>query len=155
MWFFKKKTKVTSDNIADVLFTYADIIFSDAKSGLSEILRRDSYSEIKLDSYELNRREYELYYFIIAIIIMRIQREIKKKVNYKIILDDFIIKIMSVYDRMFADKNILKLSDKKHFAIIIWSRYEDYERCFVDEPPGPTWHLSKRFLTRIHISEDY
>ncbi|MGO8762688.1 MAG: hypothetical protein ACLP2P_01640 [Desulfobaccales bacterium] len=144
MGFLEKKKDITPDQLAEGLMylVYLKITKTD-KSFFDDLTKQYLQKVGNDEDYEINMREWEIWFFLASLLMIAVNGHCVKNVE-----DTYIITYVKKWINNLLESNPrLNETERKEFSSKIWQRYQFYTETLIDKDPGPTWYLSKAFLS--------
>jgi hypothetical protein len=144
MGFLKKKKDITPDQLVEGLMYLVYLKITKTDKQFFDDLTKQFLQKVGNDEeYEINRREWEIWFFLTSLLMIAVNGYCVKNVD-----DTHIIAYINNWiNKFFASNPMFNESQQKEFISIFWLRYQFYTDTLIDKGPGPTWHLSKAFLS--------
>jgi hypothetical protein len=142
--FSERKKDITPDQLAEGLLYLIHVKITKTYKSFFDYLKNQLLQENANDrEYESFRRDWEIWFFLASLLMIIIKGHCIKNAGHTYIItyvEKWINKFLSA-NPMFNEEG------KKEFISQFWKRYQFYSNTLIDKEPGPTWYLSKAFLS--------
>jgi hypothetical protein len=151
---FSRKKKVSPEQFAEGLLYLAHVCITRTNKTFFDDISK-MFIEVgihKNKEEEINRRYWEIYYFLASVIMIKLEGYNKYK---NIDLYSFFIDgtINHFYKMIQLGDTITDNDLKKEIKNTLFSRYYLYKKSLIDREPGPIYHLAKNFLSFFWVGD--